>query len=121
MMSHPIKGFSQTDTNLRREDVVGHIPDSLFSTHIGVAHSFHFGGDRADCCVSGLVAFLIDEHPPVRDTQQASRKVCEHIRTPLYPSRPSNPMGKDMYMGDVDILHSYSTCQQHTSQGHMYK
>lgn len=54
-------------TNLWREDVVGYVPHSLLSAHVGVAHSFHFGKDGADGRVCGLVTFLVDEHPPVRD------------------------------------------------------
>lgn len=57
--------FQQEVTHLRREDIVGWIPDSLHPTHVGVAHTFHFGEDRADGRVCGLVAFLVDENPPV--------------------------------------------------------
>lgn len=60
-----VKGLSQPVTNLRGEDVVGHVPHFLGSIHIGVAHSFHFGEDGAHSCVCGLVAFLVDEHPPI--------------------------------------------------------
>lgn len=51
--------------HLRREDVVGHVPHPLGSVHIGVAHSLHFAEDGAHRSVRGLVAFLVDEHPPV--------------------------------------------------------
>lgn len=57
------------DAYLWWEDVVCHVPDSLCPVHISVAHTFHFGEDGADCCVCGLVAFLIDEHPPGGDIQ----------------------------------------------------
>lgn len=72
-----MKGFSQTGTNLWREDIVGNIPDSLISIHIGVAHAFHFGEDGADCRVCGLVAFLVDENPPVRDTQSVMSNLSD--------------------------------------------
>ena len=64
-----VKVFSQPVTNLRGKDVVGHIPDSLGPVHAAVAHSFHFGEYGAHCYVCGLVAFFVDEHPPVRDTE----------------------------------------------------
>lgn len=96
-------------TDLRREDVVSHIPDSLSPAYVGVAHSFHFGEDGAHCDVCGLVAFLIDEHPPVRHTES----VMSHLSAPHTPTAPqpptiqpsNHPTGKGMYSGDVDILH----------------
>lgn len=104
-----VKGFRQWVTDLRGEDVVGHIPDSLFSFVVGVAHSFHFGEDRADCRVRGLVAFLIDENPPVRD----KGSILSALRFPLHPR------GKGTHKGQYwhDTAHS----QQHNYQGLMCK
>lgn len=65
-------GFSWPLTDLRREDVVGHVPDGLNPAHVSVAHSLHFGEHGAHCRVCGLVAFLIDEDPPVKDTSVLS-------------------------------------------------
>lgn len=56
-------------TDLWREDIISHVPDSLSPAVVGVAHSFHFGEDGADGRVCGLVTFLIDENPPVHDTE----------------------------------------------------
>lgn len=69
MFQHALGLSAKPATDLRREDVVGHVPDSLGSIHIGVAHSFHFTEDGADCCVCGLVTFLVDEHPPGNGTE----------------------------------------------------
>lgn len=102
----------QPITNLRGEDVVGHIPDPLVPLHLGVAHPFHFGIDRADCCVGGLVAFLIDEHPPVDGTQGVSELSAPQTRTlkarptPAHPIYLLSPTGRGMSAADGDAVHA---------------
>lgn len=65
-------------TDLWREDIISHVPDPLSPAVVGVAHSFHFGEDGADGRVCGLVTFLIDENPPVHETESILFKIPLH-------------------------------------------
>lgn len=120
-----LEGLSWPHTNLGREDVVADIPDPFASVHVGVTHSFHFAVDGAHCRVCGLVSFLVDKHPPVKKEKKEKRKKSESIlsgvstrygATVKAANHLTTPTGKDMYSGFVSILHSNSTCQQHTSR-----
>ncbi len=107
-----MKGFSQPVTDLWREDVVGHIPDSLRSVQIGVAHSFHFAEDGAHCCVCGLVAFLVDEHPPVRDTESIlSGLSAPQTPTPPQPSNHPTPQARAC----IVVMLTFCTAIPHAS------
>lgn len=64
--------LSRLVANLRGEDVVSHVPHRLPPAYVGVAHSLHFGEHRAHSCVCGLVTFLINEDPPVKETYDSS-------------------------------------------------
>lgn len=77
-----------TFTNLRWEHKVRHIPHLLFSAHIGVTHTFHFGKDRADSWICGLVALLIDEHPPEKK-KKTSCQACQELSHTFNPNNMS--------------------------------
>lgn len=102
-------------TNLRREDVVSHIPDPLSSVDIGIAHSLHFGEDWAHCCVSGLVSSLIDEHPPVRGSESVCQ-ACQRLIMPLL----STPSNKPHRWGHVHQRSPDSASQSLTSAAHLW-
>lgn len=57
------------DTHLLREDIVCHVPHTLLFTNNCVPHPLHLGEDGANGSVFNLVAFLIDEHPPWRESR----------------------------------------------------
>ena len=67
---HGNQCFCDQNTHLRRKDVVCHVPQPLLFTLSSVAYSLHLGEDRTNSSVFNLVAFLIDENPPERETEQ---------------------------------------------------
>lgn len=81
-------------TDLWREDIISHVPDPLSPAVVGVAHSFHFGEDGADGRVCGLVTFLIDENPPVHETEHSVQN-------------PTSPQSKGLHKDDTGTAHSH--------------